>query len=155
MKTRLKIKPKSYKIISDLTEKQLKEYNITREEIDRVVAYQFDFILEYMRNPIKGRLYIEELGSFDLHVNNILRFLKSAIEKMREQKREGREVSQALIDYFRHWWPIRIIGVRFVSNDGLRKKGYYKPFNIIKNKLIPKKGYKNESNKQVEEHSTN
>lgn len=147
MKTKLKIRPKSYKIINDLTEKQLEGFNITRKQIDDVVAYQFDFIVEFIHNPIKGRLYIEELGSIEVKVNAILRFLRSSIEKFREYKRDNRPYSEELVAYFRHWWPLRIIATRYAANTGLYKKGFFKPYHIIKNKIIPKKGTKNESNK--------
>lgn len=137
--TRLKIKPKSYQTIIDYTVEYFKDQEITREEIEQVVQFEYDFIREFLKAPVKGRLYIEGLGTFTLKVNKVIRFLRLAIEKMRTAKERGNAYNKDLVYYFRHWWDLRIMAVQFASDQKRKIKGFYKPIDIIKNIPIPKK----------------
>lgn len=130
---------KSYKIIDEIAADYLKDTSYTIDDIEKISQYQFEFIKAYMRIPVKGRLYIPEFGAFEIKANALIAKLKGYIRAFREFKERGEPYPEDMVIKFRELWPLRITAARYIANKGKRKKGYYKPIDIIKNRLIPKK----------------
>lgn len=146
MRNQLQLKPKTYQIISDLLEDKLREENITREQIDIVINYMFEFIKEYFKTPIKGLLYIKGFGSFEVRADRILKRINNYIQTFRKNKLNGEEYNPQMVNTFRNMWRFKPIAIQYVANKGVIKKGFYKPINIKTNTIIPKKK-RNEYNK--------
>jgi len=122
-----------------LTEAQLSEFGITRDQIDLVVAYQFDFVSEFFENPIKGKLYIHELGSFVIHAKTVIGFLKSIISRLKKKRANNEPYDINEVNRFKHWWKYRHVAIEYVANYSRQNvKGFYRPFDIKKNIYIPK-----------------
>ena len=138
---------KNYKIIEELAADYLKGTMYTIDDIEKISQYQFEFIKSYMRIPVKGRLFIPEFGAIELRSNALIARLKDYIRKFREFKQNGEPYPEDMVIKFQELWPLRITAARYVANKGKRKKGYYRPIDIIKNRLIPKKKKKHDTDK--------
>lgn len=135
---KLKIKPKSYKVINELTADYLKDTKYTLEDIDLLVDYQFEFIHTFLGNPIKGKLHIRNLGNFEIQAKRVVAFLKRRIENFRKNKMDGKEYPPDQIRLFRILWYLRNVAITYAATKHRNKIGFYKPINIKTKQLIPK-----------------
>ena len=91
------------------------------EKHSKNIDYFFEAIADFMRDPIRPELYIQNWGTFRIRPYLITRYLQDQLAFLKSMKKAGltkeNSVKYASVaENFRHWWEKRDMGINFYLN---------------------------------------